>query len=74
MVEIDDELCKGCEICSDLCPRNVLAPSKALSKRGYYLPVAVKKDKCTGCRQCELMCPEMAILISKEKWTREKRI
>lgn len=66
MIEIDENLCKGCEICSDFCPKGVLTTSDIINKRGYYLPKAVKKDKCTGCRLCELMCPELAILISKK--------
>lgn len=67
MVEIDENLCKGCEICSDFCPKGVLISSNDLSKRGYYLPKPEHKEKCTGCRLCELMCPELAILITKEK-------
>jgi len=66
MVEIDEDLCKGCEICSDFCPKGVLGLSDVINKKGYYLPKTVKKNKCTGCRLCELMCPELAILISKK--------
>ncbi|MCK4764451.1 MAG: 4Fe-4S binding protein [Candidatus Aminicenantes bacterium] len=66
MITINEELCKGCEICTDFCPKKVLASSNTINKKGYYLPAATHKDKCTGCRLCELMCPELAILISKE--------
>jgi len=63
MIEISEELCKGCGICSGFCPLEVFTTSKNISKRGYYLPAVVKRDKCSGCKQCELMCPEFAITV-----------
>jgi 2-oxoglutarate ferredoxin oxidoreductase subunit delta len=66
MIEINEELCKGCEICTDFCPREVLATSHAINKRGNYLPAVIREDKCSGCKQCELMCPDFAITVFKE--------
>lgn len=66
MIEIDEELCKGCAICTDFCPMKVLATSETINKKGYYPPVAVEEDKCIGCRLCELLCPEFAIIICNE--------
>ena len=66
MIEIDGNLCKGCEICSDFCPKGVLSASNVINSRGYYPPEAVKREECTGCKLCELLCPELAILITKE--------
>ena len=66
MIEIDEKLCKGCSICTDFCPMEVLETSTCINKRGYYPPVAVKEEKCVGCRLCELLCPEFAIRINNE--------
>jgi len=63
MIEINEELCKGCEICTDFCPREVLVTSTAINKRGNYLPAPVNMDKCTGCKQCQLICPDFAISV-----------
>jgi 2-oxoglutarate ferredoxin oxidoreductase subunit delta len=66
MIYIDEEMCKGCRICTEFCPTRVLADSTNLNKRGYYPPVVEKKEECHGCRLCELLCPEFAICIVNE--------
>ncbi len=66
MILIDDELCKGCDICSEFCPLGVLAVSSTINRKGYYQPVVEKGEKCNGCRLCELLCPEFAIYIVNE--------
>jgi 2-oxoglutarate ferredoxin oxidoreductase subunit delta len=66
MIEINEELCKGCDICIDFCPLEVLAVSATINRRGYYPPQVVNEEKCIGCRLCELVCPEFAITICNE--------
>lgn len=66
MIEINDDLCKGCEICIAFCPLKVFANSDKLNRKGYYVPVVVDEDACVGCRLCELLCPEFAIIVINE--------
>ncbi len=66
MIIVDEELCKGCKICSEFCPTDVLDISTRLNKQGYYPPLVVKAKECHGCRLCELLCPEFAIFIVNE--------
>jgi 2-oxoglutarate ferredoxin oxidoreductase subunit delta len=66
MIDINEELCKGCDICIDFCPLEVLATSGSINRRGYYPPEVVGEEKCIGCRLCELVCPEFAITICNE--------
>ena len=66
MIEIDEKLCKGCNLCVDFCPKGVLIVSDKINKQGYYVPEASKEDECLGCRFCELLCPEFAIIIVNE--------
>ena len=66
MIEIDEELCKGCEICITFCPLKVFEQSEIINRKGYYIPVVVKEDDCVGCRLCELMCPEFSIIVTNE--------
>ena len=66
MIEINEELCKGCSICIEFCPMNVLKTLDHLNKKGYYPPYPANEDECAGCRLCELMCPEFAIFIVNE--------
>jgi 2-oxoglutarate ferredoxin oxidoreductase subunit delta len=52
--------CKGCELCIEFCPRNVLARSKGFNAKGYHNPVVTNGD-CINCRLCVTVCPEFAI-------------
>lgn len=65
-IEIDDDLCKGCEICVTFCPLRVFEKSEQLNRRGYHVPVIVNPDACNACRLCDLLCPELAIIITKK--------
>ena len=66
MIEINDDLCKGCEICIAFCPLKVFANSDKLNRRGYSVPVILDEAACSACRLCELLCPEFAIIVQKE--------
>ena len=62
-IEIDQELCKGCQICVSFCPNNSIYPSDTLNAGGY-LPVSFNNDsECTGCAICALVCAEVAIEV-----------
>ena len=66
MIVIDEELCKGCKICSEYCPTHVLVVSTQINRKGYYPPLVEREGECHGCRLCELLCPEFAIFIVNE--------
>ncbi|OQX88571.1 tungsten formylmethanofuran dehydrogenase [candidate division KSB1 bacterium 4484_87] len=59
-IEIIEELCKGCDICVQFCPFDVLAMN------GPVVEV-VNLEKCTACGLCELHCPDFAIIVTKNK-------
>lgn len=65
-VVINEDLCKGCEICVDTCPTDTLSIAKTPNVKGYYPAVQHDVEQCTGCRQCALMCPEVAIKVNVE--------
>lgn len=65
-IEIDQEFCKGCEICISFCPKDVIYSSDKLNAAGY-LPASFKTDgECTGCAICALVCPEVAIEVYRD--------
>ncbi len=66
MIKIDEEYCKGCNICIDFCPLEVLKVSERINRKGYYPPEVEVEEQCIGCRFCELLCPEFAIMIINE--------
>lgn len=55
--------CKGCRICIEFCPQEVLQESKETNEKGYHYPEIVpgKEDECVNCEFCTLICPEFAI-------------
>ena len=57
---INPKCCKACEICIDLCPKEVLCKNE----KGY--PEVNDKTKCIKCRLCELRCPDFAIEVKEE--------
>ena len=64
-VIINIENCKGCELCADACPQQVLVISKNLNAKGYHYPEAIN-DGCTGCANCATICPDGIISVYKD--------
>jgi 2-oxoglutarate ferredoxin oxidoreductase subunit delta len=66
-IEIDRELCKGCNYCVLACPKGILAMSGDFNKSGFFPALVLDMDKCTGCALCAVVCPEIAIEVWQEK-------
>ena len=65
-IEVSDRYCKGCELCVNACPQDVLALNmEHLTPKGYH-PAHIFKDGCTGCVICALVCPDAAITVYRE--------
>ena len=57
-VIVNEQRCRSCGICIDLCPEKVFIAEKPLLKaRVADLPA------CTGCRLCEWLCTDWAINV-----------
>jgi len=69
---IQEDLCKGCGYCIEICPVAYLKDSNKMNKKGYMVPEIDNTIVCTFCRKCELICPEIAISIEKEGKNNEK--
>lgn len=61
-IKIDNNRCKSCYLCVDVCPKKLIKKSKIVGKTGEYI-VEFKDDnnECIGCAQCALVCPDIAI-------------
>ena len=55
------EECKGCGLCIDFCPREVLVFSNGTNAKGHHYPVVVKEGECANCQMCTLICSDFAI-------------
>ena len=62
-VYVIPERCKGCEICIQYCPQDVLQVSERSNAKGYHYPDIVpgSDSVCVHCEFCTLVCPEFAI-------------
>lgn len=60
-------LCKGCGLCMEMCPVDVLKWSEELGVYATPIVDCVDIEKCIGCGKCMLVCPDCAILVVKEK-------
>jgi 2-oxoglutarate ferredoxin oxidoreductase subunit delta len=59
-VVIDVEACKGCDLCVDACPRDVLVmTTHEVNTRGYpqLLP------GCIACKACAQVCPDFVFQV-----------
>jgi len=56
-VVIGAEESKGCGLCVEVCPPNVLQISEALNRMGYH-PAEYKGVECIGCGVCFYVCPD----------------
>ena len=56
VIEITAKWCKGCTICVDLCPTDVLAIRNGIA-------AVVNLEACTRCQLCDYRCPDFAITV-----------
>lgn len=65
-IEVNENRCKGCELCVDACPQDVIAlATERLNAKGYH-PAELIDAGCTGCGICAIVCPEAAITVYRE--------
>ena len=63
-ITINEKVCKGCGLCADACPKNVISLSR-MNANGYYVAEAVNPQNCIGCAFCAIMCPDCAIEVER---------
>lgn len=69
-IEVKELYCKGCELCINACPQEVLQlDMEHLTSKGYH-PVQLYRSGCTGCAICAIVCPEAALTVYRESTPR----
>ena len=63
-IVVETDRCKGCELCTTVCPQDVLVMSDSFNSRGYKPAVLVDPaSKCTGCGLCAVICPDAVLTV-----------
>ena len=66
-ITIQNELCKGCVLCIEACPKKILELDKdTINKKGHHPVRVIDEAKCTACAFCATMCPDCVIKITKD--------
>ena len=65
-VTFRDDLCKGCGLCVNACPKKILELDKSrLNNKGYHPVTCIDQDQCIGCTFCAVQCPDSVITVER---------
>ena len=65
-VSFKTDICKGCGLCVDACPKKIIALAKdKLNAKGHSPAIITDQEKCIGCGQCYKNCASEAIVEVK---------
>jgi 2-oxoglutarate ferredoxin oxidoreductase subunit delta len=70
LCQINERICKGCELCVKFCPRDALAMAEGRNAAGFHPAHLAHPEKCNGCALCAEMCPEAGITIYRRQKAR----
>lgn len=65
-VTFNEDLCKGCGLCVDACPKKILRLSRErINVRGHHPAEIADRALCIGCAFCATMCPDCVITVER---------
>jgi 2-oxoglutarate ferredoxin oxidoreductase subunit delta len=73
-IEIDENLCKGCELCTTVCPYDLIHMADHYNAKGYKpAMLSDPEGRCTGCTLCAMICPDVVITVFRHVKARQNR-
>ena len=65
-VTFDSDRCKGCELCTTVCPKQIVViDSTAINRKGYHPAAVTDMEQCIGCASCAKICPDSIITVER---------
>lgn len=66
-IVVNDEMCKGCELCTLVCPYDLIQMADHYNAKGYRPATLTDPEvRCTGCMLCAMICPDTVITVFRE--------
>jgi len=67
LVSFNESLCKGCLLCADACPKNILVLDRSrVNAKGYNPVICTGMEACTACGICGRICPDSVIRVERD--------
>lgn len=68
-ISVNEERCKGCLLCTTVCPVQIIKQSERINAHGYKAAEvpAESMASCTGCASCAQICPDVAIEVWRSR-------
>ncbi len=63
-IDLNEETCKACGYCINLCPVDVFAWRKEANKLGWFPVVVAHEENCFGCMLCYQICPDFCLEVT----------
>lgn len=65
-VIFDENKCKGCELCTTVCPVEIVKMDKErINVKGYHPATVKEMEKCIACGSCAKICPDVVIKVER---------
>ena len=66
-IVVREEMCKGCQLCVNVCPFQLIQMAEHYNEKGYRPTVLVDPEgRCTGCGACATICPDAVIVVFRQ--------
>jgi len=62
-IKINNERCKGCQLCVITCPRGLISLTGVFNRLGLKVAKFKGSKECSGCTFCAIVCPDCAIEV-----------
>jgi NAD-dependent dihydropyrimidine dehydrogenase PreA subunit len=66
-VLVDEEACKECGYCAEVCGMGVFEAGQRFNKKGYRPYLAKNTERCVGCVLCFYVCPDFSIELTEAR-------
>jgi 2-oxoglutarate ferredoxin oxidoreductase subunit delta len=64
-IKFDQDRCKGCELCTTVCPKEIVIIDDKINVKGFHPATVSDEDECIACGFCASICPDVVIEIFK---------